>query len=167
MEGQHRIMKGKLVPYDSSIRVPLIIRGPGFPEGATASAPAVNVDYAPTILRAAGVSATGHAPDGVPLQAVAAGVYPDRDVLLESYAERRWDVPYHGVRTPHYVYVEYDNGERELYDLAADPYELENRAGDPRYVATEAWLADRTAALATCAGITCVLRGDPPPPTPG
>jgi hypothetical protein len=32
-----------------------------------------------------------------------------------------------------YSFVRYDTGERELYDLRADPFQLENRAGDPRY----------------------------------
>jgi N-acetylglucosamine-6-sulfatase len=167
MAGQHRVTSGKLVPYEPSIRVPLIARGPGFAQGATVSAPAVNADYAPTFLRAAGVAPSGHDPDGVPLQDVAAGLYSDRDLPIEAYASKKHDVPFHGVRTPSYVYVEYSDGERELYDLAADPYELHNRAGDPRYATTEAWLADRTEALATCAGNTCRLSGDPPPPSSG
>ncbi len=33
---------------------------------------------------------------------------------------------YQAVRTETHKYVEYDNGERELYDLQADPYELDN-----------------------------------------
>jgi arylsulfatase A-like enzyme len=164
MQGQHRVASGKLVPYEPSIRVPLIARGPGFAAGATVDAPAVNADYAPTFLRAAGVAAGGHDPDGVALQDVAAGRYPDRDVAIEAYALKKHDVPFHGVRTPNFVYAEYGDGERELYDLAKDPYELENRAGDPSYAATEAWLAARSAQLARCAGAGCVLSGDPPRP---
>ena len=35
---------------------------------------------------------------------------------------------YHAIRTSRYLYVEYDNGDRELYDLTHDPYELHNIA---------------------------------------
>ena len=31
------------------------------------------------------------------------------------------------------TWVEYENGERELYDLMHDPYQLENKAYDPEY----------------------------------
>lgn len=46
-----------------------------------------------------------------------------------------------------YSWVEYENGERELYDLNADPWQLENRAGDPAYAALRAELAQRLQAL--------------------
>ena len=39
-----------------------------------------------------------------------------------------------GVRTVTHKYVEYDTGERQLFDLVADPYELTNLAGDPAHV---------------------------------
>jgi N-acetylglucosamine-6-sulfatase len=40
---------------------------------------------------------------------------------------------FEAIRTGTYKYVEYDNGEAELYDLANDPYELENvyESADP------------------------------------
>jgi arylsulfatase A-like enzyme len=41
------------------------------------------------------------------------------------------------------TYVEYETGERELYDLTVDPYQLDNRAADPAYVETLARLAAR------------------------
>ena len=167
MQGQHRVANGKVLPYEPSIRVPLIARGPGFAEGARVGAPVANIDYAPTFLRAAGATATGRAPDGVSLQDVATGLYRRRDVALESYVVSGHSIPFRGVRTPHFVYIVYEDGERELYDLAADPYELDNRAGDPPYAATEAWLAQRTTDLETCAGTACsLLVGDPPPPAP-
>ena len=39
-----------------------------------------------------------------------------------------------------WVYTEYETGERELYDLRADPWQLEDLSGRPRYAATEAAL---------------------------
>ncbi|MCB0064681.1 MAG: hypothetical protein KDE19_21305, partial [Caldilineaceae bacterium] len=59
-----------------------------------------------------------------------------------------------GFRTATYKYVEYKNGDRELYDLLADPLELDNQAAN----ATPALLALLSAHLAqlhACAGDTC------------
>ena len=55
------------------------------------------------------------------------------------------DVPlyYNGLRTADLKYIEYDNGERELYDLANDPYELDNQyaTAEPALVTQmSAWL---------------------------
>jgi arylsulfatase A-like enzyme len=63
-------------------------------------------------------------------------------------------LPYRGIRTTRYVYVEYPTGEKELYDLEDDPYQLENVV-----VTAEPALVDELAArlneLATCAGESC------------
>jgi N-acetylglucosamine-6-sulfatase len=64
---------------------------------------------------------------------------------------------YVGLRTQRYKYVEYTDGERELYDLARDPHELDNLAGreaqaDPALLAR---LAAVLARLRTCAGASC------------
>jgi N-acetylglucosamine-6-sulfatase len=61
---------------------------------------------------------------------------------------------YVGLRTRRYKYVEYTDGERELYDLERDPHELENLAArsDPALLAR---LAAVLARLRTCAGASC------------
>ncbi len=60
---------------------------------------------------------------------------------------------YDAVRTARYLYVEYANGDRELYDTRADPQEIRNLAGSrPR---VEHALAARLARLRVCHGRTC------------
>ena len=51
--GEHRIPAGKTRIYEESVRVPLVIRGPGIPQGATVDDLVINADLAPTIVGAA------------------------------------------------------------------------------------------------------------------
>ena len=70
-----------------------------------------------------------------------------------------WDRPYTGVRTDRYTYVVWtETGERELYDREADPYELDNVAGDPVFADLEADLAAKLEQLADCAGKACNVK---------
>lgn len=64
----------------------------------------------------------------------------------------RW---YAGIRTARFVYVEHSTGERELYDLSIDPFELVSRHADPAYAQTRATLAEQLHRLQACAGQTC------------
>ena len=71
---------------------------------------------------------------------------------------------YHGVRTARYLYVEYSTGERELYDLKVDPYELHNivTTASPSLVAA---LSHELAALEHCKAAGCRTAEDAPVPT--
>jgi N-acetylglucosamine-6-sulfatase len=155
MQGEHRIDEGKIVHYEPSTRVPLIVRGPGVPRGARRRQLVANVDLAPTILAAARAR-PGLAMDGRSLLPLAAD--PDalaaRDILLEA----RPDKPvrqYAAVRTRRYVYVEYGNGDRELYDLRRDPLQLVSRHDDPAYARVRIALSRRLAVLRDCRGSAC------------
>ena len=69
--GQHRLARGKQTAFDTDIRVPLIVAGPGVPQGRVVSQVAQNVDLYPTFVQLAG--ATPDAPvDGHSLGAAAA-----------------------------------------------------------------------------------------------
>ncbi|MFL5782240.1 MAG: sulfatase [Thermoleophilaceae bacterium] len=161
IHGEHRVPFGKLLPYEESIRVPLVIRGPDLPHDVHVGALASNQDLAPTILDATGAEA-GLTEDGVSLMPLMrGGTLPDRDLLIEGFYSFGVRVHYAAVRTERWFYAEYTNGERELYDLASDPDELENLASSPYYQDVEADLANRLAALRTCSGKGC-LREDAP-----
>jgi N-acetylglucosamine-6-sulfatase len=159
--GEHRIPSGKFHPFEPAIRVPLVIRGPGFPAGAEESRPVANVDLAPTIVAAAGAT-PGRSMDGVALQSLAAdpSLLQDRPVLLETGPlwSRRY---YFGVRTTRWKYLEHSTGETELYDLRDDPFELTNRSSDPALVDVRAGLRATLLSLRACSGTTCLEPGAP------
>jgi arylsulfatase A-like enzyme len=154
MQGEHRITQGKVVPYEESIRVPLIIRGPGVPAGRQVNTIAANIDLAPTILEVAGATA-GVSVDGRSLIPIANS--PDvelRGIVIET-GPRQSGNWYVGIRSARWKYVEHSTGERELYDLNLDPYELTSLHADPRYTQVRQALAARLASLRDCAGDAC------------
>ena len=187
MAGEHRIKRGKNVPYEEAIRIPLLIRGPAVVPGAVIEAPVANVDLAPTILNFAGAEMPPelYRPiDGSSQVVALAGgpSNPGRAVLIEgrdNVAESRHGYKvrsYVGVRTQRYAYFEYRRAnfdtqtegiaapigagrttERELYDLVRDPNQLRNLDRDPAYGAARAELADLVAELEDCSGPECVL----------
>jgi N-acetylglucosamine-6-sulfatase len=176
--GEHRIPMGKYLVYEPSVRVPLILRGPGVRRGATSSELVVNTDLAATILDAAGAT-PGRRLDGRSLLSFAR--HPRRrtarPILLETGRASDGDLdqdggsppfpgapdvpPYQAVRTRRYLYVEYADGARELYDLARDPAELDSRHDDPRYARTRRALAAQLDAIRTCKGSSCRAPGKP------
>jgi N-acetylglucosamine-6-sulfatase len=167
-EGEHRVPSGKVRVYEPSIRVPLIVRGPGFAAGARAEAFAINTDLAPTIAEAAG-AVPGRVLDGMSLREVAAGGQRAiaRPLLNETGAPGRANGAFHqAIRTHDHLYVERSTGERELYDLHRDPFQLDNVAANPANAAVVAALAARLAVLKTCSGEPCRTGVAPPAPLP-
>ncbi len=160
MHGEHRIPSGKVVVYEPSIRVPLVIRGPGFGKAKHARDLVANIDLAPTIVAAAKAK-PGRVMDGRALQVF--GKKPTtnlkRDILLETGGGGMGGNRYTAIRTHGYVYAEYGNGDRELYDLQADREQLTSRHADPALVSVRQQLAGRLARLRTCAGAPCRVGG--------
>jgi arylsulfatase A-like enzyme len=154
--GAHRVDHGKGDPYEGSIRVPLLARGPGVPPGRTTDALVSNVDLAPTLLDLAGVPAPSSM-DGRSLRPFLEGGEASpwrREILLESFGAPDDDVPgYQGLRTRTHLYVRYVTGEEELYDLLKDPDELTNLA--PSGGALLRGLQERLALLRNCSGADC------------
>src|SRR5262245_55637194 len=168
LQGQHRITGDKFLPYEESIRVPFVLRGPGVPAGEAVNGQVSNIDFAPTLVDVA-KAAAGRTMDGVSLMPTARdpSKVPNRAIELEALAPlfegnipiNAWDRPYHGVRTDRYTYVVYtETGDEELYDRQADPFELNNVADDPNYAAIKAHLAGKLAQLDDCAGSTCNVK---------
>jgi arylsulfatase A-like enzyme len=118
--------------YEELIATPLIAAGPGLPTGARVDVPVENVDIAPTLLRAAGLT-VDPALDGLPLQDVA-GTGATRPFVYahakEATAVRRTsDATKLAFPTPT---GDHFGMPMQLYDLAADPHERRNIASRDR-----------------------------------
>jgi N-acetylglucosamine-6-sulfatase len=133
--GEHRRAKGKWSAYEENMRVPLIVRGPDVPEGGVRQHMVLNNDLAPTFAQLGRVSAPKFV-DGrsfVPL--LRSGPPPPsnwRSAFLEEAAKwaasSRYKRPaFKAVRTTNHLWVEFASGERELYNLDKDPFELQSR----------------------------------------
>jgi arylsulfatase A-like enzyme len=144
--GEHRYLARKGCPYEECLRVPFVVRGPGVPAGGADDRFVLNIDIAPTFVDLAAAVADLPA-DGrslVPLWR--AGDVPWRPAFLAEH----WGPPiltWAAIRTDRWIYVEYENGDRELYDLRADAAQLANLAALPALAATVAQLRARLEAL--------------------
>ncbi len=170
MFGEHRI-SGKNMGYEESIKVPVLMRGPGVPAGVVNHQTVSLVDLAPTFAAVAGAK-PGLDVDGRNLMPVVQGKKPGwQTILIQAGPNSRhkggW--LWRGARTSRYTYMERSKtGQVEMYDRKRDPYELHNVAGDPAYARTEAEMRMRMHKLEVCAGASCRHRFGPvPAPTFG
>ncbi|HEY1276675.1 MAG TPA: sulfatase [Thermoleophilaceae bacterium] len=181
MQGEHDVPTGKMLPYEPSTRVPLIVRGPGIPRGRTSHELVGNIDLAPTLVGIA------HAHAGKPMDGRSLLPYardpdlrsnrpflhetggrrfvPARDLDQDGTPRTRSVLSYRAVRTDHWLYIEYRGGARELYDLKRDPDELHSHHDDPRYAGVRHVLHRLLERLAKCRGASC-RRAAPPVPAP-
>lgn len=163
MEGEHRWQSGKVIGYDPSYRVPLLIAGPGVPRGAKHYAPVTSIDLTASILDWAGghlAGADGRSFVGdlgkdvgwdhvVGYEAYLPGIPNKR---REVFDDTRRAI---GIRTARYFYVRYSNGQQELFDLERDPLQLASVARDPAYDATRRALNVAWTAFKDCRGDGC------------
>jgi N-acetylglucosamine-6-sulfatase len=122
--GEHRWL-GKVVPYEGSIRVPMVIRYDPLTSQGHSEALVANVDLAPTFADLADVPLETDGESLLPALSGARGfrhalVLEHPDITLPGYC---------GVRTAHAKYVRYADGFQELYRLERDPRELRNDLG--------------------------------------
>ncbi len=126
---------GKQVPYESSLRVPFVLSGPGLPKALASNLPVSSMDLPPTLLALAGVPVPASWP-GRNLVAALAGKVEIGEAFAEwsdEKSEKFGNLAFRVVRTPtHKLIVWKDRAKSdELYDLAADPREAHNLASAP------------------------------------
>ena len=159
--------KGKRSPYAEDIVVPMVVLGPGIIPGTSTDAMTSTIDLAPTVTDLIG----GRTPmwtDGrslVPFLRNGDQAPADwrTGVLTQSLGESRPGDPdyepfappkFNALRTPQWLFTNYQTGERELYDLKNDPFEQVNivRTANPVLLAQ---LQTQLDALSVCRGETC------------
>lgn len=164
--GEHRKRSGKILPHEPSLRVPLLVAGPGIKPGIRYD-PITTVDLAPTFAAYAGISGGMPATDGVsmvksfetgdtgwtaPLLTEGhMGGFPDKvdKVGFRTGLNER------GIRTARWKYVRYAVGEGELYDLKADPLELQNQWTNPQFAGVKKALSKVWLQFHNCKGAAC------------
>ncbi|KAJ8081538.1 hypothetical protein PM082_007383 [Marasmius tenuissimus] len=184
--GSHRRMPGKTLPYEEDVLVPLIVRGPGISANATNSKDIYSMpDLGATILALAGANVTDYSVDGQTFLPQTADTSKPRHTLVEywnvaleegiySRSQSIENTTYRSIRVSDddgdgehdWIYGVWCTGERELYNLKDDPYQLHNLAlGDDtsssftfrttQYTQTASRLDALLIVLKTCVGGTC------------
>lgn len=147
----NRGLAGKWSHYENALKVPLIVMDPRVPkeeQGKVTDALALNLDLPATFLDWAGVDVPKRY-QGQSLQPVVKGAKPAdwrTETFHEHFAVRNRIPAFEGIRDGNLKYVRYfdhDNYEF-LHDLEADPDELINLVGNPRYAEQLQALRDRT-----------------------
>jgi arylsulfatase A-like enzyme len=174
--GEHQLTPGKMTAFDSDIRVPLIVAGPGVKRARTVSRIVENTDLYPTLVQLGG-GTPSPAVDGRSLVPLLHGQRVPRwrtAALIEHHGpDRNGSDPdhpapgsgnpttYEAIRTPNGVYVEYRGSAREYYRIDRDPFERVNVFG--RLSARERTRLHATlTALANCHGTaSCWAAADP------
>ena len=139
--GEHRMMPGKMTAFDTDIHVPLVVTGPGIAAGRVVEEIADNIDLNPTFAEIGG-TAPAAAVDGRSLLPFLHGQTVTawrKAALVEHHGhlkdasdpdfpgKRTGNPPsYEAIRGLTWVYVEYDDGEKEYHDRTTDPDELRN-----------------------------------------
>ncbi len=132
----HNRLAAKKVPYHRNTLIPLWVVGPGVKQGSSDHLLA-HIDLTATFLEMAGGKASVEL-DGrslVPLLKAPAAIGEDEfrsSLLIQNWEDknhqgRRIHARYASLRMNKQIYTQWSNGEREFYDLDADPYQLENR----------------------------------------
>lgn len=171
--GSYRLHRGKRTAYDTDTVVPLVAIGPGIKQGQVISKMVSEIDLGPTIAEVMGAT-TPDWVDGRSAWPLLNGIDDSwrTGVLSESLGAVQPGDPdfqfisppkYAALRTQRWLYVEYLNGERELYNRESDPFEIDNIVSTASTNVVAA-LHDQLLALTACAGTSCRVADALPEP---
>ncbi|QWC85017.1 sulfatase [Nocardioidaceae bacterium] len=179
-QGEHRQRAGKMKAHEPSLRIPLVVAGPGIEAGRDVWEPFTLVDLTATLLDAANARPP-HTPDGAShwetLRGSPSPGWRHAVLTQGAWGEQKLTRPLRplerrrgftdvrvsiGLRTAQYSYTRYADGFVELYDLLADPLQLDNVARDPHRRELVRTLRGLWDDYKDCVGATC--RVDLPGP---
>jgi N-acetylglucosamine-6-sulfatase len=147
--GEHGLDMERRLAYEETIRIPLLIRAPGVARPGVRIDPfTLSIDVAPTMIELAGIARQAQF-QGRSVVPLLKGQRPRwrEDFLIEYFSDtvfpRIRSMGYQAVRTGRWKYIQYQElkGMDELYDLASDPYELNNLIGSGPVAAMQQRLA--------------------------
>jgi arylsulfatase A-like enzyme len=161
--GSHGLL-GKQNLYEHSIRVPLILSGPGVPHGEQRATPVYSLDLYATLCELAGVAAPAGLESRSLVPAMVSAAVKGREILCSAYmdlqrmaTDGRWKL----------ILYHVEGTERaQLFDLANDPHELRDLAGTPAQAGHIARLREQLARWQQQAGDYWWHTPQPPTSTP-
>ncbi len=150
--GEHGLYDKRFM-YEEALRMPFLARWPGVIKPGAAGADIIlNVDFAPTILDAAGAAVPSDMQGRSALGILKGKTPPDwRESMYYRYYFSHFQTePHYGVRTRRHKLICFNRiGQWELFDLEKDPLEMKNVYEDPAYAATVTDLKAELARLQT------------------
>ncbi len=166
--GSHGLI-GKQNLYEHSVRVPLVISGPGIPAGRRTDAMCYLFDVLPTLGKLCGITAPATS-EGLDLSTTLGNpAKPARPHLMFAYRNCQ-----RAIRDERWKLIRYPLVDRtQLFDLQADPHELNNLADNPDHAAKLAGMTDLLEKeMAACGDKVPLVAGHPKPaawspPVPG
>ena len=139
--------------YEESLHMPFIVKWPGITQAGSINTDMVqNIDFAETFLEMAGLDIPS-AMQGKSLVPILKGDTPDdwRKSIYYHYYEypgAHMVQRHNGVRTERYKLINYyELGEKEMFDLEADPQEMNSIFNDPEYAKIQTQLEDELVRL--------------------
>jgi arylsulfatase A-like enzyme len=132
--GEHGLYDKRFM-YEEGLRMPFLVRWPGrIEKGSVSDGMILNVDFAPTMLEAAGLEPDPEMQGRSFLELTQGNVPSDwRESMYYRYYYSHFETePHYGIRTYRYKLIHFDRIDQwELYDLEQDPHEMENLYGKP------------------------------------
>lgn len=165
--GEHKMPFGKGLPYDTDVRLPMYVRGPGVIAGRTLPHPTNHIDFAATFVELAGAEA--HAPsnlDGLSFASELGDATASPAALGDRWRQHSYSEFFSGdntwrlvrvVNSTHkFSYMWWCTNDTEVFDVSADQWQKKNLYGSPGFAASAAAMAGRIVnALGSCSGADC------------
>lgn len=130
---------GKALMYEDSVAVPMILAGDGVPQNAVVDTPVSLVDVAPTALDCTGTG-TGGGAEFVGESLIGLANAPAERTVMAEYHAGGTAAGNFMVRRGRWKYIHYIDGPPQLFDLAADPGELDDLGDSPAHADVRAEL---------------------------